>query len=50
MVSWLEDEPVEDAPQLNKLRDQVDAGPTDVVRSTHDMFAGSQVETGDDLG
>ena len=34
MVSWLEDEPVEDAPQLNNLRDQVDAALKDVVSLT----------------
>ena len=32
------------------LFNEKDAVPTNVVRSTHDIFAGSQVETGDDLG
>ena len=48
MVSWLEDEPVEDAPQLNNLRDQVDAALKDVVSLTAKL-QNREVELPDDL-
>ena len=48
MVSWLEDEPVEDAPQLNNLRDQVDAALKDVVSLTAKL-QNREVELPEDL-
>lgn len=48
MVSWLEDEPVEDAPRLNNLRDQVDAALKDVVSLTAKL-QNREVELPDDL-